>query len=275
MRHHLSSERSDVPGGPDGHRRLVLQGLGAALLAVGLMACAPGQAQAPAQTQPGPGGLALRTDGKPLQIGVIGSGRLGGAVGALWVKAGHPVMFSSRHPEELKDMVAKLGPLARSGTVEQAIAFGDVILLATPYGAVPEVASTYGASLARKTVLDATNAVRARDGAVADEATANGIGVTTAKYLRGARVVRAFNFMGAADFTRESHRAGTLVAVPIAGDDPEALAVASQLVRDAGFEPVVVGPLASANRFAPGGPLFHQVGNATELKAKMAESAAK
>jgi hypothetical protein len=70
----------------------------------------------------------------------------------------------------------------------------------------------------------------------------------------------------AAQFARAHHRAGALVAVPIAGDDQAALAVAAQLVRDAGFEPVVVGPLASADRFAPGGPLFRQVGTAFRRK---------
>src|SRR5215472_10425324 len=60
-----------------------------------------------------------------LRIGIIGSGHIGGAIGGLWVKAGHPVLFSSRHPEELKNLVSGLGPLAQNGTVAQAIAFGD------------------------------------------------------------------------------------------------------------------------------------------------------
>ena len=59
-----------------------------------------------------------------LKIGVIGSGHIGGTIGTLWVKSGHPVLFSSRHPEELKDLVAGLGELAKPGTVEEAIAFG-------------------------------------------------------------------------------------------------------------------------------------------------------
>src|ERR1039458_8666463 len=65
-----------------------------------------------------------------LKIGVIGAGHIGGTVGSLWVRAGHPVMFSSRHPDELKGLVAGLGPLAGSGTVAQTIAFGDVIFIA-------------------------------------------------------------------------------------------------------------------------------------------------
>ena len=120
-----------------------------------------------------------------------------------------------------------------------------------------------------KIVLDATNAVAARDGAIVDEVKANGIGATTAKYLPGARIVRVFNFTGAAEFTRESHRKPPLMAVPMAGNDAEALSVAAGLVRDAGFDPVVVGGLSSADRFAPGGKLFRQMGTAEEFRRAM------
>src|SRR5450755_4382404 len=68
--------------------------------------------------------FAQSTADAKLRIGIIGSGHIGGTIGGLWVNAGHPVLFSSRHPEELKDLVAGLGPLARAGTVVQAIDFG-------------------------------------------------------------------------------------------------------------------------------------------------------
>src|SRR5690348_6616710 len=82
--------------------------------------------------------LLAQADAK-MRIGIIGSGRLGGTIGSLWVKARHPVLFSSRHPDELKDMVAKLGPLAKAGAVKEAIAFGDALLIAMPYGALPNI----------------------------------------------------------------------------------------------------------------------------------------
>jgi 8-hydroxy-5-deazaflavin:NADPH oxidoreductase len=214
--------------------------------------------------------VAQSTHDKPKsKIGVVGSGRLGGAVGSLLVKAGHPVMFASRHPGELKSMVESLGSLAQAGTVAQALAFADVILLAVPYGAVPEVGEQN--RWQGKIVLDATNAIAPRDGAIVDEVKANGIGATTEKYLKGARVVRVFNFTGAGEFTRESHRKGPLMAVPLAGNDAEALSVAAGLVRDAGFDPVVVGGLSTADRFAPGGKLFRQMGTAEEFRRAMAQ----
>jgi 8-hydroxy-5-deazaflavin:NADPH oxidoreductase len=207
--------------------------------------------------------------GGKLRIGTVGSGHIGGTIGGLWVKAGHPVMFSSRHPEELKDMVAGLGPLARSGTVADAVAFGDVIFIAVPYGALPHIGKDYAAALNGKVVLDACNAVAARDGAVTEEAERDGIGITSQRYLPGTRLVRAFNTLSYTIFAREANRADPKLAVPIAGDDPEALSIAQGLVRDAGFDPVVVGKLADARKFQRGSSGYGQSVSAAELRQKL------
>ncbi len=214
--------------------------------------------------------LAQATGSAKLSIGVIGSGHIGGTIGGLWIKAGHPVLFSSRHPDELKHLVAGLGSLAQAGTVSQAIAFGDVLLVAVPYHALPQVGQDHVDSLRGKIVLDACNAVAARDGpAIADEAEQNGIGITSQKYLAGTRLVRAFNTLNYTIFAREANRPDPKLAVPIAGNDPEPLRVAEELVRDAGFEPVVVGRLADARLFQRGGPGYGQPVTAPELKQKL------
>jgi len=215
--------------------------------------------------QPAP----ARAQGSPSRIGVIGSGNIGGTVGGLWVKRGHPVLFSSRHPEELKAMVAKLGSLAQAGSVEQAVAFGEVLFIAVPYGAIPQIGRDYSAAMKGKVMLDACNAVSARDGAIADEVEQNGIGVTTQKYFPGVHVVRAFNTMSYAVFAREANRPDPKLAIPIAGDDPKAVQIAAALVRDAGFDPVPVGALADARRFQRGQPGYGQQVTAAELKQKL------
>src|SRR5262249_4677879 len=87
------------------------------------------------------------------RVGVIGSGHIGGTIGGLWVKAGHPVLFSSRHPDELKDLVTGLGELAQAGTVEQAITFGDVLFIAVPYAALPQIGRDYGGTPKGKILL--------------------------------------------------------------------------------------------------------------------------
>ena|SRR5262245_16618387 len=202
------------------------------------------------------------------KIGVIGSGNIGGTIGGLWVQAGHPVLFSSRHPEELTKMTADLGPLAKLGTVDDALAFGDVILLAVPYKAVPQLSKDYGPKFAGKVVLDADNAVAARDGdELLKETKEKGIGNTTASYFPDAHVVRAFNSMSVRFFRSEAHRAGEPLAIPIAGDDPHAVEVAKELVRDAGFEAVAV-PLARAQEFAQGGPIYGQQLTPKELRQR-------
>lgn len=216
--------------------------------------------------------FAATAQAAPLKIGVIGSGHIGSTIGGLWVKAGHPVLFSSRHPEELKDLVGGLGELAQAGTVEQAIAFGDVVFIAVPYGAVPQISRDYAKALAGKVLIDADNAVASRDGAVAEEVERDGIGVTTQKYFPDARVVRAFNTMSYTIFAHEAHRADPRLAIPIAGDDPAAVETTAGLVRDAGFDPVVVGKLADARRFQRGAPGYGQAVSAAELRQKLSLS---
>lgn len=205
----------------------------------------------------------------PIKIGIIGSGNIGGTVGALWIKAGHPVLFSSRHPENLKPLVDRLGPLARAGTVREALAFGDAIFIAVPYGAYPQIGKDYANEIAGKIVLDAGNAVLSRDGEISKEAREIGIGATSSKYLPKARIVRAFNTMNFRRLESNANRPGARMAIPIAGDDKEALSVAQALVRAAGFDPVLVGSLESAKLFAQGGPLYGQDITAQEMEQRL------
>jgi hypothetical protein len=65
---------------------------------------------------------------QPLKIATLGAGRIGSTLGSIWVKAGHPVMFSSRHPEELKGLVEGLGSLAKAGSPAKAIEFASVLI---------------------------------------------------------------------------------------------------------------------------------------------------
>lgn len=193
----------------------------------------------------------------PLKIATIGAGNVGRALGSVWVKAGHQVMFSSRHPEELKAWVEDLGPSASAGTVAEAVAFADVVLLAVPYGALPQIAKDFAPALAGKAlVLDTCNPFPNRDGEVAVIALEKGAGLYIGELLPGAPVVRAFNAVGSRRMTEGGRRAdGTRIGIPMAGDNPNALAVASDLVREAEFEPVIVGSLEFGKHLMPRMPL--------------------
>ena len=205
----------------------------------------------------------------PMRIGVIGAGNVGGTIGALWVRAGHEVMFASRHPDELRAMAQALGPGARVGTPREAAGFGQAILMAVPYGALPQLGQDLAGPLRGKVVLDATNPFPGRDGAPAERAQAQGAGTVSAELLPGTRLVRAFNSMSAATVGAQAHRPGAPLAIPIAGDDAQALAVAQRLVRDAGLDPVVVGPLSSARLFQPGGPGWQVADTAEVLRKRL------
>jgi predicted dinucleotide-binding enzyme len=200
------------------------------------------------------------------RIGIIGSGHIGSTVGSLWVQAGHPVLFSSRHPEQLKPMVDRLGSLAQAGTPQDAAAFGDIVFIAVPYGAMPTIGSQLAPALSGKILIDAGNAVASRDGDAMTLVREKGIGLATASLFPGARVVRAFNVLNYTILQAQAHRAGAPLAVPIAGDDAQALEVVAGLVRDAGFEPVVVGALARATEFAQGGPGYGKEVDAAALR---------
>ena len=219
------------------------------------------------------GGLALASVAAPtgafaqasslpsIKIATIGAGHEGGALGTLFAKLGHPMMFSSRHPEQLKDLATAAGPTARAGTVAEAVAFGEVIFLVVPYTAIAQIGQDFGSALATKPlVLDVSNPVPARDGQefVNQIASEGGPGLVTAKLLKGSRVVRAFNALHTASLDKIAHRPGSLVGVPIAGDDSKAIDLASRLIREAGFEPVLIGDLAKGKHLVPGTPLAGQ-----------------
>lgn len=226
-------------------RRRVVQAV-AAVMALPALPPAMGTAQA-AQA----GGAAPAP--KP-RVGIIGSGNVGGNLGRVWARAGYPVMFSSLDLEADRRLAASVGNGARAGTPRQAAEFGEVLLLAVPYGALPSLGRELGETLRDKVVIDACNPFPQRDGQIAEQARAEGAGVTSARLLPGARIVRAFNAIGAARMGAV-HQSPGQVGMPIAGDDREALEIASRLVRDIGFEPVVVGGLAMGRYLMPGTPL--------------------
>src|SRR5688572_21472526 len=207
-------------------------------------------------------GLPLSAQGRgaaprgPIKIGIIGSGRQGGALGLQWAKAGHEILFSSRNPDSLKDLVAKAGPKAKAGLPKDAASFGEVILIAVPYGALPQVGRDYAPLMKGKIVIDVGNPREDRDGPMAKEALAKGTGVASAGYLPGVRLVRALNALSFVQVEREAHRAGEKLGIPVAGDDKAAVDTVARLVVDAGFEPVIVGPLARAREFDAGTAVY-------------------
>jgi predicted dinucleotide-binding enzyme len=220
----------------------------------------------PADTPPAP----PAPPSAPLKIGIIGTGHIGGTLATLWVAAGHEVFMSSRHPQELQALAKSLGPRTRIGTPQEAAQFGEVVLLSVPYGALPQVGRELKKEFAGKIVLDTGNPYPERDGPMALEARRKGTGVASAEYLPGVRLVRAFNAINSGDLRSEAHRKGAPIAIPLAGDDSQALQVAEHLVRDAGFAPVVVGNLSRAHEFDVGTPVYTRLMTEPQLRQALA-----
>jgi 8-hydroxy-5-deazaflavin:NADPH oxidoreductase len=216
-------------------------------------------------------GLAAQTDGvaQPMKIGVIGTGKIGSALATHWAKAGHELLLSSRHPEELQKLAKSLGPKVRVGTPQEAARFGDVILLSVPYNATPQIGRDLGADLKGKVLLDTGNPYPFRDGAMAEDARKRGTGVTSPEFLPGVRLVRAFNAINHRNLVNDAHRSGERIAIPLASDDREALEIAQRLVRDAGFDPVVVGGLSRAKDFDVGSKVYTRNLTAAELRREL------
>ena len=189
-----------------------------------------------------------------MKVGMIGSGNVGSALGRVWASAGHEVMFSSRNLDNDKKLAAGIGANARAGTPREAAAFGEVLVFAVPYGALPELGKNLADSIKGKIVIDACNPFPERDGEVARRAREKGAGLFSAELLPGARIVRAFNAVGAARMG-SVHQDPGRIGMPIAGDDKRAIEVASSLIREIGFEPVLIGGLGMGKYLMPGTPL--------------------
>ncbi|ROP64062.1 hypothetical protein EDF19_3007 [Curtobacterium sp. PhB115] len=182
-------------------------------------------------------------------IGIIGAGNIGSQLARLAVQHGHQVVIAnSRGPETLTDLVAELGDGARAATRDEAAAAGELVVVTVPLAAIETIPVE---PLVGKVVIDTNNYYWERDGHIAaldDEST------TTAELLQdhlpGARVVKAFNHIGAADLTGHATPAGTpdRRALVVAGDDAEAKQVVTDLIDEFGFDVVDAGPLAEGWR---------------------------
>ena len=206
----------------------------------------------------------------PMKIGIIGTGDIGGALARHWGAAGHELLISSRHPEQLQALAKEIGPNVKVGTPREAAAFGDVVLVSVPYSATPQIGRDYAAELKGKVVLDTGNPYPSRDGDMAVRDRQRGTGVASKEYLPGTKLVRAFNAINAGPLANEAFKKPERIGIPLASDYPEALEVAGQLVTDAGFDPVVVGDLSRARDFDYGTEVYVRSYSAAKIREVLA-----
>ncbi len=204
-------------------------------------------------------------------ISIIGSGNIGGNLGLHLAKAGYPVFFSSRHPEALKELTAQAAK-AKAGTLEEAACFGEVIVLAIPFGKIPEVSREIG-TLAGKILVDATNPYPSRDGQVASDVLADkNLTATefTAQHFSGAKVVKAINTVYFKLLKEKAFRPeGERMAIPYAGNDQEAKEVFRQLLDDIGFQGVDIGDLSMGRYMEPDQTLYNKELTEAEIRERI------
>jgi predicted dinucleotide-binding enzyme len=190
-----------------------------------------------------------------MKIGVIGSGNIGSSVGRKLVALGHDVTISnSRGPQTLTGTATEIG--ATAGTVEEAIADADLVVLAVPVKAVPALPLD---KLAGTIIIDANNYYPARDGVIDDiELKRKTSARWTAEHAPGAHVVKVFNSIYFQHILDNGQPAGTggRIALPVAADDASAKQTVSALVDAIGFDPVDGGTLDESWRQEPGTPVY-------------------
>ncbi|HEU4324419.1 MAG TPA: NAD(P)-binding domain-containing protein [Roseiflexaceae bacterium] len=192
-----------------------------------------------------------------MRIGIIGSGNIGATLARLFVGAGHEVAISnSRGPASLASLVAELGAGARAATVEEAAAFGEVVVEAVPFGRYRELPAE---ALAGKIVVTASNYYPERDGAI--ELGGRAQSELVAEHLAGARVVKAFNTIWYQHLQSQGDPGKPLDerrVIVLAGDDAEAKRVIVDLISEIGFGPLDAGSLHESTRQEPDAPIYNR-----------------
>jgi 8-hydroxy-5-deazaflavin:NADPH oxidoreductase len=177
-----------------------------------------------------------------MKIGILGAGNIGGGLGRRWVAAGHQVRFGVRDPERAAALVVECGGGASAGSIAEAAAFGEVVVLAVPWAAALDAVAAAG-DLSGKVLVDATNALRWDDGPMAaleGTSAAETIAAHTA-----ASVVKAFNTLGA-EHLATGQVGGVPADVFLCSDDPAAKLTVAGLAEQLGFTAVDLGPLRYA-----------------------------
>ena len=195
-----------------------------------------------------------------MKIGFIGAGAMANVLREHLEKAGHQVVLSSPS-EERQDGRLIVTP-------EAAARFGELVILAVPYFVTAKLSPDVISALQDKTVIDLGNPDLKRDGEITREVaqTGKGSGSFTASLLPGAKVVKAFNTINSYSLARNAFHNQSLIGIPVAGDDKVSRLLVSELIKEIGFEPVVIGGIDKAKEFDRGTPLWNADATGDEVR---------
>lgn len=171
-----------------------------------------------------------------MKIGIIGAGRIGSALGKAWAARGHQIMYGLRNVEKYAEVLQETG--AQHGTLEQATAFGEAVLLAVGWPAMREVVPALG-YVQGKVLIDPSNRSQ---GAPGDAPSAL---EDVARLAPGALAVKAFNTVSAESLANPDFGKARVTTF-VCGDDENAKRSVISLAWDAGLDAVDAGPVTSA-----------------------------
>lgn len=191
-------------------------------------------------------------------IAVIGTGRVGGALGPRLGALGYPVIYGSRTPDSDKvaTLVAQSGERSRAALPGEAVNDAGIVILAVPWQAIDTTLASLGA-LDGKIVIDITNALQMNEQRMMEMSVDTSAGEIIQQRLPGAAVVKAFNAVGS-HVMADPAAGGGPVTVPLAGDDAAAKARVAALVEELGFDSLDVGPVGHA-RYLEGMAVLYMV----------------
>ena len=188
-----------------------------------------------------------------MQIGILGAGSVGLAVGRRLAGAGHRVMLSSaRGPHALTPVAQEIG--ARATSIIEAAA-QELVLLALPWPVVPEVLDPLPGWRGR-ILVDATNPFASVDPLQLADLEGRSASVIVAEHAPGARVVKAFNSITMANFEKGPRLGAARRVLFVSGDDVASKQTVQRLIAELDYAPIDLGSLDEGGRMQqPGGPL--------------------
>lgn len=191
-----------------------------------------------------------------MKIGIIGAGNIGATIARKLAAAGHSVKLAGAEgPDEIREKAAKIG--AAPVTAQDAVKDVEAIVLSIPFAEIPNVASAFTDVPANVVVIDTSNYYPFRDGNIAEVDGGKPESIWSSEQL-GRPVIKAFNALLAETLANSGTAEGTAnrIAMPIAGDDANAKAIARELVNQTGFDTLDAGDLANSWRQQPGTPAY-------------------
>jgi predicted dinucleotide-binding enzyme len=195
-----------------------------------------------------------------MRIGILGAGLMGAKLGTIFARAGHNVVFSyARNKNKLKKLAQGAQSHARAGTPSEAAKEADALLLAVHWSRINDVLKQAG-DLSGKVIVTCSLPMDAENTKLIIANTSSGA-EELAKKVPKARVVSAFNTIPSEVLfgVYEARRKMTRPSLVYCGDDASGKAVAAELIRDAGFDPIDAGPLRIARYIEPFALLMAQL----------------